>query len=61
MALAGTALDAAAAMKPDLPAGTPAPAEPAKGELRIPLIFRDGQSFLGPIPLGTAPLLPRLR
>ena len=60
VALAGTALDAAAALQPDLPPGTPVPAEPAKGELRIPLIFRDGQSFMGPIPLGTAPLLPRL-
>ncbi|MDO5369466.1 DUF2125 domain-containing protein [Paracoccus sp. (in: a-proteobacteria)] len=58
VALADTALQQAAEMPVELPAGVPAPAEPAKGELRVPLIFRDGKAFLGPLPLGEAPLFP---
>ena len=57
--LAGTALEQAAAAEIDLPATTPAPNEPAPGELRIPVIFRDGRMFLGPLPLGEAPRLRR--
>lgn len=58
VALADTALQQAAEAPVELPAGVPAPAEPAKGELRVPLIFRDGRMFLGPLPLGEAPLFP---
>lgn len=58
VALADTALQQAAETPVDLPAGVPAPAEPAKGELRVPLIFRDGKAFLGPLALGEAPLFP---
>lgn len=57
--LAGTALEQAAATEIDLPATTPAPDEPRPGELRIPVIFRDGRMFLGPLPLGEAPRLSR--
>lgn len=55
--LAGSALEQAAAAETKLPATTPAPDKPAPGELRIPLIFRDGRMFLGPLPLGAAPRL----
>lgn len=58
VALAETALQQAAEMPVDLPAGVPAPADPARGELRVPLIFRDGKSFLGPVPVGEAPRFP---
>lgn len=59
VALAGTALSAAAAAAPDLPAGMDAPADPQPGELRIPLLFKDGHAFLGPLPIGPAPAFPR--
>lgn len=55
--LAGNALEQVAAT--ELPATIPAPDAPAAGELRIPLIFRDGRMFLGPLPLGDAPRLSR--
>ena len=58
MALADTVLQQAAETPLDLPAGVPAPAEPAEGELRVPLIFRDGKTFLGPLSLGEAPPFP---
>lgn len=58
VALADTALQAAAEAEVTLPTGVPAPPEPARGELRVPLIFRDGKVFLGPLPLGEAPLFP---
>lgn len=58
VALADTALEQVAQADVDLPPGTPAPAEPARGERRIPLIFRDGKTFLGPLPLGEAPPFP---
>lgn len=58
VALAGTALETVAQAGAELPPGIPAPAEPQKGESRIPLIFRDGRMFLGPVPLGEAPLFP---
>ena len=56
VALAGLAAAA-------VPAATPAEAGTledilARGELRVPLIFRDGKTFLGPLPLGEAPLFP---
>ena len=57
--LAGTALEQAAAAEVELPAATQAPDDPGPGELRIPLIFRDGRVFLGPLPLGNAPRLSR--
>lgn len=59
VALAGTALAAAAGTVPQLPPGTPPPVEPQPGELRIPLLLRDGQAFLGPLPVGPAPMFPR--
>ncbi|SEH82097.1 hypothetical protein SAMN04488075_1255 [Paracoccus alkenifer] len=55
--LAGSALEQAAGTEP--PATTPAPPDSAPGELRIPLTFRDGRMFLGPLPLGEAPRLGR--
>ena len=58
VALADTVLQQAAETPVDLPAGVPAPAEPAEGELRVPLIFRDGKTFLGPLSLGEAPPFP---
>lgn len=57
--LAGLALRAAAAGPLDLPPDTPAPKDPQPGELRVPLLFRDGQMFLGSLPVGPAPSLPR--
>ncbi|ARJ68373.1 DUF2125 domain-containing protein [Paracoccus contaminans] len=59
VALAGTALAAAAGTAPQLPPGIPPPAEPQQGELRIPLLLRGGQAFLGPLPVGPAPIFPR--
>ncbi|MBB1490102.1 DUF2125 domain-containing protein [Paracoccus sp. MC1854] len=58
VALANTALDQVAQTEVALPPGTPAPPDPARGEKRIPLIFRDGKVFLGPLPLGDAPPFP---
>lgn len=57
--LAGTALAAAAGGAPTLPPGIAPPPEPQPGEMRIPLLFRDGRTFLGPLPVGPAPLFPR--
>lgn len=56
--LAGTALETAARTEVALPAGVPAPAAPGKGELRIPLVFQDGKTLLGPLPVGPAPVFP---
>lgn len=58
VALAGTTLEQAAAAELVLPETVTPPAPPADGELRIPLIFRDGRVFLGPLPLGEAPRFP---
>lgn len=33
--------------------------DPAEGELRLPIFLRDGQIFLGAIPIGPAPQFPR--
>ena len=59
--LATTALATAAAATSDtpLPLGIIAPPPPAAGMLRLPLIFRDGKSFLGPVSLGPAPDFPK--
>lgn len=54
--LAGTALETAATTPVDLPPGVPAPADPADGEFRIPLLFRDGTLHLGALPLGPVAL-----
>lgn len=54
--LVGTALDGAAAAEVELPPGITPPAPPADGEIRVPLIFREGRMFLGPLGLGDAPL-----
>lgn len=40
-------------------AGQPELPQPGAGELRLALDFRDGQTFLGPVGLGPAPLFPR--
>lgn len=58
VALADTALQQAAETEIELPAGVPAPAAPERGELRVPLVFRNGKTFLGPLALGEAPLFP---
>lgn len=58
VALAGTALEQVAQAEVELPPGIPAPPEAARGEQRIPLIFREGRMFLGPIAIGDAPLFP---
>lgn len=55
--LTGTAMTAAA--NAPLPEGIVPPADPAPGESRIPLFFRDGRAFLGPLPLGAAPAFPQ--
>ena len=58
VALAGTAVATVAAADIDLPAGVPAPAPPADGELRIPVVFKDGKVWLGPLALAPAPVFP---
>ncbi|WP_134724374.1 DUF2125 domain-containing protein [Paracoccus luteus] len=57
VALANAALATAAAAEVALPAGVTPPAPAAAGEMRLPLVFRDGKMFLGPLPLGRAPVL----
>lgn len=59
VALAGTALQTAAATEVSLPTGVPAPPEPQGDELRIPVIFQNGTTSLGPLQLGPAPIFPR--
>ena len=54
--LAITALRTASGSEVTLPAGIVEPPPPSKGTLRITLIFRDGRSFLGPMPICPAPL-----
>ncbi len=54
--LATTALRTASGAEVTLPQGITAPPPPPEGTLRITLIFRDGRSFLGPMPIGPAPL-----
>lgn len=56
--LAGTALQTAAASPADLPPGVIAPPAPQAGWVRLPLIFRGGRVFLGPLGLGDAPMFP---
>lgn len=56
--LAGTAMEQVAQTEIELPPGIPAPPAPAQGESRIPLVFRDGRMFLGPIAIGDAPMFP---
>lgn len=57
-ALASTAIEEIARTEVELPAGIAPPPAPARGEQRVPVIFRDGKMFLGPLPLGEAPLFP---
>ena len=57
MPLATAALATAAAAEVPLPPGVTPPPPPAKGALRLPLVFRDGTMALGPVPLGDAPVL----
>lgn len=56
--LAMTALATAAATDTTLPPGITAPPAPAQGTLRLPVIFRDGKTFIGPVGVGDAPVFP---
>lgn len=43
---------------PPSPPSAAMPPPPREGELRIPIAFRDGRTWLGPLPVGPAPRFP---
>lgn len=51
--------EGADAVVPAAAAGSGLAPPPRTGELRIPISFRDGRSWLGPLPIGPAPSFPR--
>ncbi len=56
--MAGTMLRTLSAMPmPDADGAAPDYPRPQSGELRLPILFDQGRTSLGPIPLGPAPLL----